>query len=264
MSTATQRPRRASRRPPLLPPQHGAWAFLALPVLLACTVAAPTWWTLVLAVAWFAAYPASYAGARLLHDRRPERFRWPFAGWAAAAALPALVLLVRFPWLLGVGAVLLALVAVNAYYARRNDERALVNDLVVVTECALLVPVTWAVSTGASTAPTPGTVPTQVAVLAVVCWLVLAGSTLHVKSLIRERRDPRFARASRALALGSLLASWALAAWWGLPEDWWLVVPFAALAVRAFVVGRRPVRPVVVGLVELAMVVLVVVAAWLA
>jgi hypothetical protein len=250
------------RRTPLLPPQHGAWAFLALPVVLACTVVPPTWWTALLALAWFAAYPASYAGGRLLHDRRPDRFRRPFLAWSVLAAVPSVLLVVRFPWLLGPGAVLLALVAVNAFYARRNDERALVNDLVVVTECALLVPVTWGVN--ASVASLLDAMPTQVVVLAAVCWLVLAGSTLHVKSLIRERRDPRFARASRAFALGSLVASVGLALMWGMPQGAWLVVPFAALAVRAFVVGRRPTRAVVIGLVELAMVVLVAVAALLA
>jgi YwiC-like protein len=218
----------------------------------------------VLTVAWFAAYPASYAGARLLHDRRPERFLRPFAGWAACAALPAAVLVLRFPWLIWVEAVLLALVAVNAHYARRNDERSLINDLAVVTECALIVPVAWGVSTGATIAPPSASLPVQVGVLTAVCWLVLAGSTLHVKSLIRERRDPRYARASRGVALASVGVSLALAARWGLPEGWWLVPPFVALAVRAFVVGRRPTRAAVIGLVELAMLVLVAFSAWLA
>ena len=264
VSTSTVPARRAARRPPMLPPQHGAWAFLALPIVLACTVVSPTGWTAVLAVAWFAAYPASYAGARLLHDRRPERFRLPFLLWVACAAVPAVLLLFRFSWLLWVGAVLVGLVAVNARYARRNDERALINDLVVVTECALLVPVTWGVSTGATTVPTPASLPAQIGVLTAVCWLVLVGSTLHVKSLIRERRDPRYARASRGVALASVGVSVALATRWGLPEGWWLVPPFIALAVRAFVVGRRPSRPAVIGLVELAMLVLVTLGAWLA
>ena len=252
------------RRTPVLPPQHGAWAFLALPVVLACTVARPTWWTAVLTVAWFAAYPASYAGGRLLRDRRPERFRRPFALWSALAAVPAALLLLRFPWLAWVGMMLFALVAVNVRYARRNNERALANDLIVVTECALLVPVTWAVSTAATTVPMPGTAPVQISVLTTVCWLVLTGSTLHVKSLIRERRDPRYARASRAVALASVVVSVALAVEWGLPQGWALVVPFVALAVRAFLVGRRPARAAVIGLVELAMFGLVVVAAWVA
>lgn len=254
--------RTSGRRTPLLPPQHGAWAFLALPMVLACAVTPPTWWTALLALAWFAAYPASYAGGRLLHDRRPERFRRPFVAWSVLAAVPTALVVVRFPWLLGPGVVLLALVAINATYARRNDERALVNDLVVVTECALLVPITWGVN--ASVASLLDGVPTEVLVLAVVCWLVLAGSTLHVKSLIRERRDPRYARASRAFALGSLIASLGLALVWGPPQGAWLVLPFVAMAVRAFVVGRRTTRAVVIGLVELAMVVLTAVACWLA
>jgi hypothetical protein len=248
----------------MLPRQHGAWAFLALPVVLACTVASPTGWTAVLTVAWFAAYPASYAGARLLHDRRPERFRLPFLLWTACAAAPAVLLLLRFPWLLWFGVILAGLGAVNAHYARRNDERALTNDLVVVTECALIVPVTWAVSTNATSVPTPLSLPVQVVVLTAVCWLVLVGSTLHVKSLIRERRDPRFARASRAVAVVSVGASLVLATWWGLPEGLWLVPPFVALAVRAFVVGKSPTRVAVIGLVELAMLVAVALGAWLA
>ena len=263
MSPSTT-PRPAARRTPVLPPQHGAWAFLALPIVLAFTVAPPTWWTAVLTVAWFAAYPLSYAGGRLLRDRRPERFRRPFVLWTALAAVPASLLLLRFPWLAWVGVVLLALVAVNVRYARRNNERALTNDLVVVTECALLVPVTWAVSAGASTVPLPGTVPIQIAILTTVCWLVLTGSTLHVKSLIRERRDPRYARASRAVALTSVVVSVALAVEWGLPEGWALVAPFVALAVRAFLAGRRPARAAVIGLVELAVFGLVAVAAWVA
>jgi YwiC-like protein len=264
VSTSTG-PRAGVRRPtPLIPPQHGAWAFLALPLALALTVAPPTWWTAVLAVAWFAAYPASYAGGRMLHDRRPERFRRAFMIWAGATAVPALILVIRFPWLLWVGAVLVALASVNVHYARRHDERALPNDLVLVTECSVLVATTWAVSVDASTTSWGGGLPVAVLVLTAVCWLVLAGSTLHVKSLVRERGDPRFARASRAVAVLSVAASVGLGVAWGLPSGWVLVVPFAALAVRAFVVGRRPTRVAVIGLIELAMFGLVVAAAWLA
>ena len=126
MSTSTARAHRAVRRARRCCPRSTArgrsWR---CPSCSRARSRRPTWWTAVLTVAWFAAYPASYAGARLLHDRRPERFRRPFAVWAACAAVPAALLLLRFPWLLWVGVVLLALVAVNARYARRNDERAL-------------------------------------------------------------------------------------------------------------------------------------------
>lgn len=129
-----------------------------------------------------------------------------------------------------------------------------------------MVPITWAVATGTqSWAPPPlSSVPSEIWVLTVVCALVLVGSTLHVKSLIRERRDPRYAVASRVVAVGSVAAAAGLAAWWGLPQGWWLVVPFVLLAVRAFVVGRRPLRPGVIGMIELAGFVVAVLAAVLA
>ena len=52
--------------------------------------------------------------------------------------------------------------------------------------------------------------------------------------------------------------------WWGLSSGWWLVVPFALLAVRAFVVGRQPLRPGRIGMIELVGFVAVVLAAWAA
>jgi len=93
--------------------------------------------------------------------------------------------------------------------------------------------------------------------------LLLAGSTLQVKSLIRERADLRYARAARAFALGSLAAAIALATWWGLPGGAWLALPFAWFAGRAFVVhpGLRPAR---IGLVELVGFLLLVASAALA
>ena len=249
-----------------VPPQHGAWAFLGLPVLLALTVTPWSWSVLVLASAWVLAYPWSYAALGLVRAARPARFRRPFVVFSAALAPLVMALVVARPWLVWVGLGLAGLFAVNLAYARRNDERSLVNDGVLVVECTAMVPVTWAVATGErSLAPPPlGSVPTEIWVLTVVCALVLVGSTLHVKSLIRERRDPRYALASRVVAVASVGAAAGLAMWWGIPQGWWLVVAFVLLAVRAFVVGRRPMRPGVIGMIELAGFVAAVLAAALA
>jgi hypothetical protein len=84
-----------------------------------------------------------------------------------------------------------------------------------------------------------------------VCAAVLTGSTLHVKSLLRERRDRRYAAASRVFAVACLAASPALALAWGLPAGWLLVVPFALLAARAFR-DWSGLRPGAIGMVELA------------
>ena len=236
-----------------VPPQHGAWAFLGLPLVLGAVVAPWTPLLVVLALAWVAAYPWSYAALGLARARRKQRFVRPFAVWAAVVVPAGALLVLQRPWLVWVGAAYLLLFAVNLRYAAHNNERAIANDAVFVAECSAMVWVVWAVgaSEGSWSPPSTGAAPAHAWVLVVVCALVLIGSTLHVKSLIRERRDPRYARASRAVALGSVPAAGALAAWWGLPHGAWLVLPFAALAVRAFVVGRRPLRPGVIGIVEL-------------
>jgi hypothetical protein len=249
-----------------VPPQHGAWAFLALPLVLGATVTPWTPLLLVLALAWVAAYPWSYAALGLARARRSQRFRRPLLVWSAVLAPAVAVLLVSRPWLVWVGLVYVAGFAVNLRYARRNDERALVNDAVFVAECTGMVLVTWLVGTGDTSwrPPRLDTVPAQVWILSIMCALVLMGSTMHVKSLIRERTDPRFAAASRVLAVASVPVALVLAAWWGWPDGAWLVLPFVALAVRAFVVGRRPTRPGLIGMVELGTFVLVAVCAALA
>lgn len=197
-----------------VPPQHGAWAFLALPLVLGAVVTPWTPLLVALAVAWVAAYPMSYAAFGLVRAKRPRRFRAPFLVWSAVVLPAAAILLVERPWLIWVGLGYALLFTVNMRYARRNNERALANDLVFIADCATIVAVTWAVGAGARSWAPPGldAVPARVWVLTAVCALVLLGSTLHVKSLIRERRDPRFARASRILALACVPVSIALGA----------------------------------------------------
>lgn len=262
-STRAVRPR---RRPVFVPPQHGAWAFLGLPLALGLTVTPWTPLVAVLVVAWVAAYPMSYAAFGLMRGKVPQRFQAPFAVWTAVVLLASAVLVVSRPWLIWVGLGYVALWAVNLRFARRGDERALVNDIVFVAECSGMVAVTWAVGAGdRSWSPPPvDAVPAHVWILVIVCALVLLGSTMHVKSLIRERRDERFARASRTVALASLPAAVALGAWWGWPQGAWLVLPFVALAARSVLVPGRSMRPGAIGAVELLCFVLAVVATVLA
>jgi hypothetical protein len=252
--------------PVFIPPQHGAWAFLVLPLAFGITLTTWTPLLLLLAVSWVAAYPMSYAAFGLMRGKRAGRFRVPLMVWGAVVVTSSAILIAWRPWLVWVGLLYAALWAVNLAYARRNDERALGNDAVLIVECAGMVAVTWAVGVGDRSwrPPALDLVPGHVWVLTVICSLVLLGSTLHVKSLIRERRDPRFARASFALALASVPGAVALAVWWGWPEGAWLVLPFGALAVRAVVVPRLSMRPGAIGAIELVCFVLVLASALLA
>lgn len=265
--TATTETRTRRSHAPWLPPQHGAWAFLGLPVALAATEAHLSWVWLLLVWAWVAAYPASYFALSMLRARRNQRFRRPLALWSVLTVVPAVGLLSVRPWLVWPLLAALVLFGVNMGYARRNQERDIVNDLVFVLQCSGMVAVSWLVGADPDPASPTGLVsalPGHVWTLTALCALVLVGSTLHVKSLLRERRDPRFALASRAVAVLSVLAGAGLAVAWGLPRGIWLVVPLAALAGRAFVRDWSRARPGQIGIVELVMFLLAVAAAALA
>ena len=255
---------RRTRRSPVVPNQHGAWAFLALPVALAATVSGWHPALVPLVVAWVAAYPLAWGLTGVLAAPRPERFRRAVAVWAPVAVPAAAVTVAWRPWLVWVGLLYLVGFAVSLRYARARDERALGNDLVLVAQCAAMVPVVVGVAAAGGWAPPFEALDHRTWLLAGVCAAALVGSTLHVKSLIRERRDPRYARASRAFAVVCVPASGVAAAAWGTPSGWFLVVPFAALAVRSFLVDDPTWRPARVGLVELALLVVLATCAALA
>lgn len=238
-----------------VPNQHGAWAFLAIPLILGLML---TGWSIAVGLfclAWVAAYPASYYLGRAVVIRwrrgtwsrlakRELGYAWP---WVGLAAIPSVVLLVLRPWLLGVGVLLALLWLVSVWLTRTGHERGASNDLLLVTQAALAVPLLWAVGENAW--------PDRQAWLAAfICLVFFTGSVLHVKSLIREADDPRWARLSRvyhvlALAMGLISP--------------WLLLPFGAAAVRSFAVPAGS-RPAVIGGVEIVVSVLVVIGSALA
>lgn len=256
MHTETRR-----KRQPLVPDQHGAWAFLLLPVLLG--LAAGGWSTAlpVVLVAWVAAYPLSWALTGVLAAPRPQRFQRSLVAWAAIAVPAAVGAALLRPWLLYAGGAYAAAFLVNLWFARRRRERDLANDLVLVAECAALVPIIAGLSESDGWAvPFDVLGHRKVVVLTLACALALLGSTLHVKSLIRERRNPRFAAASRSFAIAAVAVIAAAVA--SAHVSVVLVVPFVVQAVRAFLVRDSRMRPARIGLIELGCLLVLVVSAW--
>jgi hypothetical protein len=60
-----------------VPRQHGAWAMLALPLLLGVAASRPSTWQLVLAGAAYAGYLASITVLTWSRARRPPAYRPP-------------------------------------------------------------------------------------------------------------------------------------------------------------------------------------------
>jgi hypothetical protein len=252
---------RVRRWVPVLPPQHGAWAFLVVPVLVGFAVAgatAPGW---LLLAAWVCAYPVGYYGGRAL-SARVRRGSWTRVArrelgravpWMVLTGLLGLPLLLTRPWLLLAGAALALLWALGLLVAARRGERSMANDLLLVAQAVAAVPLTVAVVAGPGALS--GALARDTATATVLVSVYLAGSVLHVKSLIREAGSPAFRRLNLGWHVGAAVLAAAVTPWW--------LLGFGPALLRA-VVLRPGLRPAVIGGIEAIVSVLMVVAALLA
>lgn len=246
---------------PTLPPQHGAWAFLIVPVLAAFAIvgASPAGWLLL--GAWLCAYPLGYYAGRAL-TARARRGTWTRLArreaaravpWAVLTALLGVPLAVTRPWLLLAVIGLAALWGLGLVVADRTGERSMANDLLLVAQAAVAVPLTVAVVAGPGTVTGVAARDTATATALVAAYLV--GSVLHVKALIREADRPAYRRASAGWHVACAAASLTASPWW--------LLGFGPAAIRALVL-RPGMRARAIGAVEAGVAVLMVVAAFLA
>jgi hypothetical protein len=218
-----------------VPPQHGAWAMLAVPYLAGLIAAGYRWPDLLLAGAWLSGYLLSYFVFQAVKSRRPARYRSQLLLYAGVAApLTALVAVAR-PAVLWYAPAYAALFAINAWYAARRRERDLVNDLVAVLQSCLIVPVVAAIA---------GRPPGSVLPVFVLCLAYFAGTVFYVKTMIRQRGNRTYHRWSAGYHLVAL----AVAVW----VSPWAAALFAWLLARAIFLPSRGWSPRRVGLVEMA------------
>jgi hypothetical protein len=245
-----------------IPGQHGAWAFLVIPLVLGFVITGWSAPAAVFSVAWVLAYPASYYLGRAVvirwrrgtWSRLAKRELHDAIPWVVLAGVPSLVLLVLRPWLIWVGVVLAVLWAVSVWLTRAGHERGAGNDLLLVAQAAIAVPLFWAIATDTPDLGIGDPAAAQAWLAALICLVFFTGSVLHVKSLIREADDRRWAVASRIFHVAALGMGFISP---------WLLLPFGVAAVRAFAVPAGS-RPAVIGAVEIVVSVLVVVGGALA
>jgi YwiC-like protein len=229
-----------------LPRQHGGWAMLLLPLLLGIAASRFDPLQLVLGGAATAGYVASATLQAWMRARWPATYRAPLVAWGSAFLLLAVVLVLAYPILVVSLVVLVPAAAVALLGARPGRRRGLANSLAQVAQALVLVPAAALVS-GAFDA-------TAVWAATAVAAGYLVGSVLVVRSVLAERTNRSFALASVAfhvLLVG--LALWLLPAAYALVAGG-LLIRAVALPVleRRLAGGPRPLRPIHVGLVELA------------
>ncbi|MCS6829122.1 MAG: YwiC-like family protein [Armatimonadota bacterium] len=166
----------------VLPHEHGAWMMWLVPLAVGLAI---TPWHLskpLLVGAVLFAYLASYPLLQALRypGQRTYWLRWA-AGYGVVAAALGIPLVLMRPSLLVVGFAALMGFAVNAWFARLRNERNLFNDLVAMAGLNLTVVAAYIAGAGVWS--------DRAWILWGVCMSYFFGSALHVKSLIRERRN---------------------------------------------------------------------------
>ena len=239
-------PRRVAVRHVWLPRQHGAWAMLLVPLFLGVAASRPSAWQLILAGAALTGYLTSATLQAWARARRPREYRSPIVVYGTVFAVLGLFLVVVFPPLLLSLIVVVPTAIVVFQGARPGTRRDLANSLVQVAQVLVLVPAAAYVS--------GETDIERIVAYTAVAAAYLVGTVLVVRSVLRERGNTRFA----ALSVGfhTVVTGLALVL---LPDGYALLA--AGLTARAIALpvaqrrrasGARPLRPIHVGIVEIA------------
>lgn len=239
-----------------MPRQHGAWTMLTFPFLVGAVRGGWHPAQLPLLISWVVGY-FGFSAAGLWLKSRKVGYRAPTLVYGAVSAAAGVALLVMRPGLAWWALPVAPLAAVSLWYSSRRNDRSIVNDAVTILAACLMCLV-------AASAGRLGSVRAAITDAGLLqCTLALAlyfvGTSLYVKTLIRERRSRGYKVASIAYhAAATLLA---LTAWWLVPAasrfPLWacaaLVVFFAVATVRAAVLAGRSIRPMTAGLGEIGM-----------
>lgn len=214
--------------------QHGAIVMALLPFFYGMFTGTPVWLHLFLLLAWFSLYLFTYPFFNLLQNRRREiNRRWCLCYVFAAFifALPAL----WYNW-----HIILFVIAmmpfglVNIYYVKQKNERALGNDIAAIIIFAIAGMVAYYF--------TNRTFDVQMARVFIYPSLFFIGTTLYVKSIMRERKKPVYLYASMGyhFALVTLLSF----------INWQTALCFLPALLRAVIVPRHRLNIKQVGLLE--------------
>ena len=242
------------------PPQHGAWAFLIVPTVMALFLGAGNWLGWVFLFTWIGAYPFTYFASRAI-VARSRRGSWTSRAtrelrnameWSFIAVVGSLILIANRPWIVLSGAVIILMWGLSTYLSWAGHERGISNDTLLIVLASAAPILMYQV---ANNEKSFGDVPDAIWVASLLSLLYFFGSVLHVKALIREANNPLWHWGSvlfHALVVAGLLLS---------SQPRWLVFPFVLGLGRTTVMkpGLKPGRiGIIEGIVALALVLSVV------
>lgn len=172
----------------LISNQHGAIVMALLPFLYGMLLGNPVAEHAWLLAAWSFLYLMTYPFLSLFKGKNLTEYRkWTiiYGALSALFAIPALF----YNWrVIYFGLAMLPLVALAIYFTKKRDERNLLNDFAGILIFSLAGMAAYYFSTNAW--------DEKIYWVALYPTLFFVGTTLYVKSMLRERKNPRYLRAS--------------------------------------------------------------------
>ena len=219
----------------LISNQHGAIVMALVPFIYGMLLANPVWAHVFLLLGWFSLYLMTYPFLNLFKGKNLELYKkWSVIYFAAAVifAIPALI----YNWqVLYFMFAMLPFVAVNIYFTKKKDERNLWNDLAGILIFALAGMGSYYFS--------DRTFDEKIWWVALYPSLFFIGTTLYVKSMMRERKNPLYLKASTIFhalcVLGCLFT-----------QQYVLSLAFVPALIRAIYLPTKKLSVKQVGLIE--------------
>ncbi len=230
-----------------VPQEHGAWAWLLIPIAVGVLVSGPAWFQAALLVSALAGYfffnAASWWAKMPPNRRGAARAPMLVYGTVAGLSVVAVVALTTPSVLLWFGLQALCLL-LAWFYTRRGAARSLGSGLATALSSSVLVMI--------AAQPNPLVLPTPDELWAgFFTFGYLAGTIFTVKSVVRERGSIAWFIASVGWHVGWAAIS-VVAIFTGQTLMWlvlWIALSARAAALAAWA-RRAPVRPSVVGTLE--------------
>ncbi|PJG82246.1 YwiC-like family protein [Caviibacterium pharyngocola] len=222
----------------LISNQHGAIVMALMPFLYGAALSQQLIWQhIFLLAAWFALYLMTYPFFNLFKGRNLPLYRRWTLGYGLASAIFALPALLYNWKMIYFIAAMLPFVAISVYFVKRKDERALLNDLAGILIFLIAGMGAYYFAERAFDA--------KIWLIPLYQGLFFLGTTLYVKSVLRERKNPRYLWASIGF-------HWLCPLCFIFAEQYGVALAFVLPAVRAVLLPKMKLSVKEVGLAEMA------------
>ncbi|OOR99377.1 hypothetical protein B0186_07890 [Canicola haemoglobinophilus] len=223
----------------LISNQHGAILMALIPFLYGMLLGNPIWLHFFLLLAWFSLYLMTYPFLNLFKGKNVHFAK--YQKWTLIYGTASLIFALPTLWhnwhILYFLAAMLPFVAINIYFVKQKNERALINDFAGIIIFAIAGMASYYFSTF--------TFNSQIWLVALLPTLYFVGTTLYVKSCMRERKNPKYLYASYLWHIACI-------GLFVITQQIYLALAFVPPAIRAYLLPKKKLSVKQIGFAEIA------------